>query len=191
MIFKKLLINLRIFLDKEISDVYNTFAYVSFKKLGGIGDGVFDNKDVIEKAINYNATKYEVVKSFPSGFITSHHYDNDFISGNYFPVGLGATYLFVNHNLAKDFDFGQDGMDWNNKNSGYGIVVDGRFIGIISGYSAGSGCFNIRGNRSNLSIGNGSAKIIKMSGVTFLNGGGKKKIKPVFDWDNTILPYGK
>lgn len=140
--------------------------------------------------VNYNATKYEVVKTFPSGFITSHQYDSSFAGGDYFPEGLGATYLFINYNLGKNFDFGIDGMDWNNKNSGYGIIVDGIFIGIISGYSGGSGCFNIRGNRSNLSIGNGSAKIIKMSGVTFLNGGGKK-IKPVFDWDNTILPYGK
>lgn len=149
-----------------------------------VGDPTGVTKDTFINIRGYGTKTY---KSFPSGFIKNITFDSSFVSGEYFPAG--CSYVYIDESKAGGFNFGGTATLGNHFLSGYGLKINGKLVGVISGYNATLKLFNIRGNISSAFVGTGTAELVQLSGMYVLNGKGDK-IKIVYDWDNKPLPYG-
>lgn len=131
---------------------------------------------------------YEVVHKFGEGFIESTSFDSVSYASNKYVGEDGVTYFFFNRSLSNGFDFGPQNTFENYINSGYALIVNDCFVGVIVGL--GENLLIVRGNRTGIPIGDGSAKLVKLPGNRVLNaGGGNNKV--IYDHDLFPIPFGK
>ena len=111
------------------------------------------------------STGLEVVKSFSPGFITGVRYE----------AKEDRTYLTINSNKIsgtnwEGYDIGSDST--TNKHLGMAITVGGNYFGCIYSLSSAAKVIVVNGDKSSVSIDDGSLSIIKLGGFTALNAGG-------------------
>lgn len=191
-----------IFLDGWISGItidnnnfYTIFDYVRFANLNNIKNvkidmpyiGLLSNnvrptiesRNIGDKTfLSLNSDAIEEVASLKEGTVIAVDYD----------ANVNVTWVKLDTSREPYFNFGADGIV--NENVGYLLTIDGTFYGFIQLYSVGNQIWQLRGNRTNLGIGDGSVKLYKVGGVQTVDGSGKVR-KIVIDWDGQVLGNGR
>lgn len=137
--------------------------------------------------VNIDSSIGNVIHTFDSGFITGNSFDSESYKSHPFG-GQGVTYFFYDNTKLDNYDFGPHGAFENSHSSGYVLKVGGNYMGVVCG--VGSNLIMVRGNKTDISIGDGSAELIQVGGQRVLTGGGGS-VKIVYDSDLTPLPFGK
>lgn len=135
-------------------------------------------KDDDKTYVNLYSNGVNEKEKFPAGLITELRYDE----------AEGHTYVVLDTTKAPDYDFGPDGL--KNQNVGYALKQGNTYFGIIRLYSTLAKTWWLHGNRSAMSIGDGSCEIVQVGGIESINGNGEMS-KIVADWDGTTFGMGK
>ena len=136
----------------------------------------YDGSDRTYVNIASNATK-DYVK-FEAGFVTSRSYNSN----------ADVTYFFLDLTKVGSYDIGVSGD--TNTSVGYALIIDDVYVGIVRGYSGTpSPLWRIIGNRD-ITIGDGSAKLVLLPGFVVVDAGNTRR-KIVIDWDGSIFVNGK
>ena len=124
------------------------------------------------------------ITSFGTGFVTGTSFDNQSYANTEEGKDVGVTYLFYDASKLNGFDLGANEMNRSYLHYGKILKVGGNHFGCIIG--KGNNLLIVRGNKTGISIGDGSCEILDGGGIAMVDGGGTC-VKIAIDSDGKIL----